>query len=173
YQTSQGIKTIPKDTVQRIQHQVPSAPPGATSRSYGIALENDREATSGANRRQVTMPFSTSSKDVSDEIVQRLKENVRSDPGDLTAKNELIEALNSYASLQLLKGDAQAASKSLLEALTYDKKNLKTLLNLSILLYQSAEYRAAEELLLRVIQSDSRNRYGHYLLGEVYYAQDK
>ena len=173
YQTSQGIKTIPKDTVQRVQHQVPSAPPGATSRSYGIAIETDRETTSGANRRQVSMPFSVSSKDVSDEIVLRLKENVRSDPGDLRAKNELIEALNSYASLQLLKGDAQSARRSLQQALAYDKRNLMTLLNLSILLYQAAEYRGAEELLLEVIRNDSRNRYGHYLLGEVYYAQDK
>lgn len=173
YQTSQGIKTIPKSTVQHIQHQEPIAPPGPTPRKYGIALETNREPTSGANRGHVTMPFNVPSKDVSDAIVLRLKENVRADPSDLRSKNELIEALNSYASLQLLKGDAQAARSSLQQALAYDKKNLMTLLNLAILLYQTAEYRGAEELLLGVIQNDSRNRYGHYLLGEVYYAQDK
>jgi tetratricopeptide (TPR) repeat protein len=173
YQTSQGTKTIPKSTVQRIQHQEPSAPPGRTPKKYGIALETGREPTSGANRSHVTIPFNVPSKDVSDAIILRLKENVRTDPGDLRSKNELIEALNSYASLQLLKGDAQAARSSLQQALAYDKKNLMTLLNLSILLYQTAEYRSAEDLLLGVIQNDSRNRFGHYLLGEVYYAQDK
>src|SRR5262249_13875047 len=40
-------------------------------------------------------------------------------------------------------------------------------------LYHIAEYRNAEDLLSEVIQEDSRNQYGHYLLGEVYYAQDK
>src|SRR5262245_34272608 len=173
YQTSQGIKTLSKRAVQRVQHQEPIAFPRATPTRYGIAQETDPVMTSGASHSQVTIPFNVSSKEVSDEIVLRLKENVRSDPGDLRSKSELIEALNSYASLQLLKGAAQAARKSLQQALTYDKKNLVTLLNLSILLYQTAEYRTAEDLLLGVIQNDSRNRYGHYLLGEVYYAQDK
>ena len=119
------------------------------------------------------MPLNAPSKDVSDVIISRLKENVKVDASDLRSRKELIEALNSYASLQFLKGDVQGAKNSLQQALAYDKKHLMTLLNLAIVLCQTAEYRNAEDLLLGVIQSDARNRYGYYLLGEVYYAQDK
>ncbi len=173
YQTSQGIKTIPKSTVQRIQHQEPTASPGYSPKKYGIALETGGAPSSGTNRSRVSMPLNVPSKDVSDAIIVRLKENVKADPSDLRSKKELIEALNSYASLHFLRGDTQAAKSSLQQALAYDQKNPVTLLNLAILLYQAAEYRNAEDLLLGVIQHDSRNRYGHYLLGEVYYAQDK
>jgi tetratricopeptide (TPR) repeat protein len=173
YESSQGIKTIPKGTVQRIQRQRPIASPGSTPKRYGIASESAGEPTSVIKNSRATMPLNVPSKDVSDAIILRLKENVKADPDDLRSKNELIEALNSYASLQLLRGDAQAAKNSLQQALGYDKKNLMTLLNMAVLLYQTAEYRNAEDLLLGVTQHDSRNRYAHYLLGEVYYAQDK
>ena len=173
YQTSQGIKTVPRNTVKGIQHQEPKVSPGSSARRYGIAQETDQVTTSGAKRNHVAIPFSVPSNEVSEAIVLRLTENVRADPGDLRSKNQLIEALNSYASLQLLKGNSQVAKNSLQQALTYDRKNLMTLLNLAALLYQTAEYRGAEELLLGGLQNDSRNQYGHYLLGEVYYAQDK
>jgi len=173
YQTSQGIKTIPKSTVQDVQHQEPAVAPEPPPKKYGIALETEGTLTLGTNRSRVSMPLNIPSKDVSDAIIVRLKENVKSDPGDLRSKNELIQALNSYASLQLLKGDAQAAKGTLQQALAYDQRNLMTLVNLAILFYQAAEYRNAEDLLLGVIQHDSRNRYGYYLLGEAYYAQDK
>lgn len=170
YETSQGIKTISASIVQRIQRQMPVASP--IPKRYGIA-ETGGEPTPGTNHSRVAMPLNAPSKDVSDVIISRLKENVKVDASDLRSRKELIEALNSYASLQFLKGDVQGAKNSLQQALAYDKKYLMTLLNLAIVLCQTAEYRNAEDLLLGVIQSDARNRYGYYLLGEVYYAQDK
>lgn len=119
------------------------------------------------------MPFTSISQDVSEETIKRLKENVKADPANLRAKNDLIEALNSYASLQLLRGDSHGAKDTLRQALSYDQKNLNTMLNLAVLSYRAGEYRAAEDLLVDSLQRDPKNHYSHYLLGEVYYAQDK
>ena len=61
----------------------------------------------------------------------------------------------------------------MLQALSYDQRHLQTRLNLAVLNYQTGEYRAAEDLLVDSLQGDPKNEYSHYLLGEVYYAQDK
>ncbi len=172
YETSEGVKTIPAGVVQRIQPQKPLASPAGEVKRYGIAKEAS-ELVSSTNRSPVALPLSVTSQDVSDEVIVRLRENLKSDPNDVRSKHALIEALNSYASLQLLKGDASGAKNSLQQALSLEKKSLPTLLNLAVLLYHTAEYRNAEDLLSEVIQEDSRNQYRHYLLGEVYYAQDK
>jgi tetratricopeptide (TPR) repeat protein len=172
YQTSQGVKTMPAVAVQRIQPQKPLASPGAEVKRYGIGVEAG-DPVPGANRSPVALLLNVTSQDVSEGIIVRLKENLKNDPNDLRSKRSLIEALNSYASLQLLKGDASGAKSSLQQALGYDKKSSTTLLNLAVLLYHTAEYRNAEDVLSEVIQEDSRNQYGRYLLGEVYYAQDK
>jgi len=172
YETSEGVKTIPAWAVRRIQSQKPLVSPAGEVKRYGIAKESG-ELVSSSNRNPVALPLSVTSQDVSDEVIVRLRENLKSDPNDVRSKHALIEALNSYASLQLLKGDTSGAKNSLQQALSLDKKNLQTLLNLAVLLYHIAEYRNAEDLLSEVIQEDSRNQYGHYLLGEVYYAQDK
>jgi tetratricopeptide (TPR) repeat protein len=121
----------------------------------------------------VTIAADPGTKGVSEEIIKRLTQNLDEDPGNLRFKKELVSALNSYASLQSLRGDLQGAQSSLERALSYDKTNLTTLINLATLQYQTGNYRASEDLLLSVTQTDSKVQYAHYLLGEAYYAQDK
>jgi tetratricopeptide (TPR) repeat protein len=173
YQTSQGIQTIPRSRVQKIQEQRPVASPETGTKKYGIGVVVSGEAAASANRNPIAIPLNVPTKDVSDETILRLKENLKADPNDVQSKRGLVQALNSYASLQLLRGDTSGAKSSLEQALVYDKTHLITSLNLAILFYQTAEYRSAEELLSGLVQKDSRSQYGHYLLGEVYYAQDK
>ena len=173
YQTSDGIKTIPKSSVQRIYHEKSSTSTGLPSRRYGIAIEDGSSAKPGVIRPAVTVPMDVGSKEVSEELIKRLTENLNGDPGNFRSKKELISALNSYASLQFLRGDLQGAKNSLERALGYEKTHLTTLINFAVLQYQTGDYRAAEDLLLRTVQIDSRSQYAHYLLGEAYYAQDK
>jgi len=172
YQTSQGINTIPRNRVQKIQQQRHVDSPETRTKKYGFGVESG-EAAASATRNPIAIPLNVPSKDVSDETILRLKENLKANPDDVQLKRGLVQALNSYASLQLLRGDPSGAKNSLEQALVYDKTNPTTLLNLAILFYQTAEYRSSEELLSGLVQKDSRSHYGHYLLGEVYYAQDK
>ena len=173
YQSSAGTKTLPKSSVNRIEHQEPAPGSVFPTRKYGIAIETVADSSSRSSHGAVPVPLASNSKDVSEETIKRLKENVEADPVNLRAKNDVIEALNSYASLQLLRGDSRGARNSLLQALSYDQRHLQTRLNLAVLNYQTGEYRAAEDLLVDSLQRDPKNQYSHYLLGEVYYAQDK
>src|SRR5262245_52349380 len=60
---------------------------------------------------------------VSKEELGRLRERLRADPTDSTAKAELVYALNAVASLEIAKGDIVGARNSLDEALRLDKRN--------------------------------------------------
>ena len=173
YQSSAGTKSLPKSSVQRVEHQQATSGSALPTRKYGIAIETATGASSTPSRSAVPVPFTSISKDVSEETIKRLKENVMADPANLRARNNLIEALNSYASLQLLRGDLRGARSSLLQALDYDPKYLTTMISLAHLNYQAGEYRAAEDLLIDSLRRDPKNQYLHHLLGEVYYAQDK
>ncbi len=173
YQTSDGIKAIPKSSTYRIQQEKRGSEGGFPGRKYGFAqVEGPNTVDLGRGDSLSIAPTNTS-KDLSEEVVRRLTENVRSNPDDTRSKHQLISALNSLASLQLLRGDASAAKASLHQALSHDKRNPTTLANLAIVHLQSGEFRSAEELLLDLARVDSGNAYVRYLLGEAYYAQDK
>jgi tetratricopeptide (TPR) repeat protein len=173
YQTSEGVKTIPRSSVQRIYYETSTARTALPSRKYGIAVEDQTSSKPDVIRPAMTVPSDMGTKEVSEEIIKRLAQNLNDDPGDLRSKKELINALNSYASLQSIRGDLQGAQNTLERALSYDKTNLTTLINFATLQYQTGNYRAAEDLLLHSIKIDSKIQYAHYLLGEAYYAQDK
>ena len=173
YQTGGKVQTLPKSAVKRIQEQKPlPAPEGAVPR-YGIGMD-DRGAAAGEKpllSKTTNLRGGTSA--VSNELLNRLRENLKSAPADPHAKSELAQALNSLASLQVAQGDFSAAKSSLEEALALDKKSLTTLANLAIVNYRTGNYRASEDLLLACIGMDKRDQWIHSLLGEAYYAQEK
>lgn len=173
YQTAGGVRSLTKASVQRIQTQKPAQPPGASPRKYGIAVEYGVRQNPGSTQPLMNLPTSQGSKEISDDVIRRLKENVKSDPNDLRAKTELIQTLNSMAMLQRVKGDLKGAKESLQQALSFDKRQPATLSNLAIIYYLSGDYRSSEDLLLNLLQVSPKDQFAHYLLGEAYYAQDK
>jgi tetratricopeptide (TPR) repeat protein len=170
YQTPSGVKIIPRDTVSKIKAQqaVPSPDPSAP---FGLAIPLESASKPPAT---IVLPAAAAGKEqVSDELIKRLREAVSSDPSSPAARRRLVEALNIYASMQVLKGEARTARDLLQEAYQLDKNFRPTLVHLAVVNYQASAYHAAENLLLEALRLQDRDSYAHYLLGEAYYAQDK
>lgn len=172
YDSRGTVQILPKSAVKRIQRQKGLAAPEGPTPKYGIATE-DRSPPIEKPIPAKATGLSSNAVIVSKELLNRLRENFKSDPSSSHAKSELIQALNSLASLQVAQGDLSGAASSLEEALTMDRKEKSTLANLAIVNYRTGKYRAAEDLLLTCLERDLRDQTIHFLLGEVYYAQDK
>ena len=169
YQTRQGIQSLPKSSVRRIQEEKSAPPPSIRK------WESVREAgsTPAKSASDLVIPSGPGSTSVSTEALDRLRENLKADPADAAAKSELIQALNSVASLQLTQGDFSSAKSSFEEALALDKRNPIILSNLAITNLRLGNYRAAEDLLLACLEIDKTNQRTYYLLGRAYYSQEK
>ena len=173
YQTGGIVQILQKSSVKRIQAQkaVPGSE-GATPR-YGIATNGSTPATVETPTPSSSTVLRGSASAVSKELLNQLRENLKSAPGDPHAKSELAQALNSLASLQAAQGDLPAAKNSLEEARRLAEKDLAILTNLAIVNYRTGNYRASEDLLLACVEMNKRDQETHYLLGEAYYAQEK
>src|SRR5262249_30046884 len=112
YQTSRGIRSVPKTSVRRIQAErlvdVPRPKKGVLSDVVGGASANGGSSTASPS----TLPAE------SREMLSRLRENLRSDASNARAKAQLISALASIASLQIGQGDFPGAIVTLQEART-------------------------------------------------------
>ncbi len=172
YQTSKGIQSLPKSSVQSIRHEEPPAPSGG--RKWVQISPDGPGAQTGASAP--TPPLSvpaSSGAALSKEALGRLRDNLRADPSDATAKAELVHALNSVASLQVSQGDLASAQSSLEEALNLDKRNPVLLSNLATVHFRSGNYQRSQDLLLACLEVDRNNQWAYYLLGETYYKQEK
>ena len=173
YQSFTGIQSVSKSLVRRIQVQKPA--PADPSRwnypkSFGPwVAPTDFDLTVPKVTPPPQFPSSQSSK----AIVERCLRNVEANPSDENSRQKLRQALNAYASVQLLKGDRLGARKSLDQALGYDQNDLKTLMNLAFVTYRVGAYRASVDSLQQVIEFAPNIAYAHSLLGAAYYAQDQ
>jgi tetratricopeptide (TPR) repeat protein len=173
YQTGGKVQTLQKSSVKRIQEQKAQPAPETAAPRYGIAIDDGNSATVKRPLPSSPTVLRGSASAVSKELLNQLRDNLKSAPADPHAKSELAYALNSLASLQAAQGDLSAAKSSLEEALVLNKKNLAILRNLAIINYRTGNYRASEDLLLTCLEMDKRDQETHYLLGEAYYAQEK
>jgi tetratricopeptide (TPR) repeat protein len=171
YQTGQGVQSLPKSSVRRIQEQKPTH--GHAQQKYGIAAEDGNRAAQSVPKLLTEISSNVPSKAATKEVLIRLRENLKSDPSDAHSKAELVLALNSVAALQLTQGDFSSAKSSLEEALALDRRNSILLSNLAVANFQMGNFRAAEDLLLTSLEIDRKNQGTYYLLGEAYYAQEK
>jgi tetratricopeptide (TPR) repeat protein len=89
------------------------------------------------------------------------------------AKAQLVQALNSVASLQVAEGDLASAESSLEEALKLEPRNAALLSNLATIHFRLGHYQKVENLLLTCLEIDKKNPWTYYLLGETYYRQEK
>jgi tetratricopeptide (TPR) repeat protein len=174
YQTGGKVQTLQKSSVKRIQEQKALPAAEGSAPRYGIAIIDDgNPAVLERSVPSKTTILRGSTAAVSKELLNQLRENLKSAPADSHAKSELAQALNSLASLQAAQGDLPAAKKSLEEARGLSKKDRAILTNLAIVNYRTGDYRASEDLLLACLEMDKRDQETHYLLGEAYYAQEK
>jgi tetratricopeptide (TPR) repeat protein len=175
YQTGGIVQILQKSSVKRIQAQkaIPAPEPEGATPRYGIAINGSTPATVETPTPSSSTVLRGSASAVSKELLNQLRENLKSAPGDPHAKSELAQALNSLASLQAAQGDLPAAKNSLEEARRLTEKDLAILTNLAIVNYRTGNYRASEDLLLACVEMNKRDQETHYLLGEAYYAQEK
>ena len=171
YRVGETTKSIPKSQVRKIQIEKIKQP-NSKAPKYGFG-EETRSQSPSSGGPPVNINVKSGPNSINEDVLRRLQENVRSDPEDRISRMQLVEALNSVAALQVGKGELSVARSNLQLALTYDKKSALTLWNLALLNYKSGEYRASEDLLLTLVESDRRNPQFHYLLGEALYSQDK
>jgi tetratricopeptide (TPR) repeat protein len=173
YRATSGIKSLPAGKVRRIQEQKPDSSPPNPQRNYGIAIEVPALNGSQTLPVPLNLPAAGYSEEVSVNVIERLKENLKANPEDVKSRNDLAAALNSLGSLQYLNGDSAGARSTLQQALRIEPRNVAILVSCAVVQYRSGEYREAEETLSTALQIDPGNQFAHYLLGETYYAQDK
>jgi len=170
YTNNEQIGTLPKSRVLRIQQEKETpAPPPAQRWGIGVAQGGPAGQSFSPSAPNAMAGGST----VSKEALARLRENLNADPSDTRAKGELVYALNSVAALEMAQGDLKSAQRDLEEALRLDRSNPMISSNLAVILLRLGNYRAAEELLLTSLESDKKNQWTYYLLGEAYYQQEK
>jgi tetratricopeptide (TPR) repeat protein len=170
YQTSSGVKAIPRNAVSKIKAQQPMPSPDPSA-PFGLAIPAESISKPPATIPLPSAPLSQ--EQVSDDLIKRLREAALSDSSNPMARRRLVEALNVHASMQMLKGEIRQARDLLLEAYKLDKNFRPTLVHLAVVNYRTSDYRAVENLLLEALRVQDRDSYAHYLLGEAYYAQDK
>jgi tetratricopeptide (TPR) repeat protein len=173
YQTGDKIQTLPKSIVKRIQEQKALPAPEGSAPRHGIAIDDHSPVATEKSISPKINSLKSSSSTVSNELLNRLRENLKAAPADPHARSELTQALNALAALQATQGDLSGAKSNLEEALGLDKKDLATLSNLAIVNYRTGNYRASEDLLVACLGMDKRDQGIHFLLGEAYYAQEK
>src|SRR5438552_4381019 len=177
YTNNERIGSLPKSRVLRIQQEkeTPAPLPG---QRWGIGVPQGGPAgqSSSPSAPNAMAGGSTGAGPapaVSKEALARLRENLNADPSDTQAKGELVYALNSVAALEVAQGDLKSAQRDLEEALRLDGRNPLLSSNLAVILLRLGNYHAAEELLLTSLESDKKNQWTYYLLGEAYYQQEK
>jgi tetratricopeptide (TPR) repeat protein len=172
YQTSKGIQSLPRSSVRSIRQEKPA--PAPSVQKWGNVADQPNQTGTNSSALAPSVPsISGSGTVVSKDILARLRDNLYADPSDAVAKAELVQALNSIASLQAAEGDLASAQNSLEEALNLDKRNTALLSNLAAIHFRSGNYQKAEDLLVTCLQIDGKNQWTHYLLGETYYKEEK
>jgi tetratricopeptide (TPR) repeat protein len=170
YHSTQGVQSLPRSSVIKIKTQqaMPAADP------FTVRDVNVGGATGSKPPAVIPLPSSPVAKEtVNYELITRLRAAALAEPANPTLKLHLAGALNVYASLRILNGDYKQAKDLLLEAYKCDKSFRPTLIHLAVVHYQTGDYRLAENLLLEALKAQDNDSYSHYLLGEVYYAQDQ
>jgi hypothetical protein len=173
YQSGDRVQALPKSTVKRIQEQKALPAPEGSAPRHGIAIDDRSPIADEKSISPRANSLRSSGSAVSNELLNRLRENLKAAPTDPHAKSELTQALNALAALQVAQGDLSGAKRSLEEAMALDKKDLATLSNLAIVNYRTGNYRATEDLLIACLGMEKRDQGTHLLLGEAYYAQEK
>ena len=166
YQTSRGVRSLPKSRVRDIQAENPLPPPSPSAKKWSLESVVDEAGTNSK-----ATPSNSTGDAVSNESLTRLRQNLSTNPGDPRAQSELIQALNSVAWLQLTQGDLPGARRSLEEALKLNTRDPAITSNLAVVHLRMSNYRAAEDLLKAALSLDRNNQETYYLLGATYYAQ--
>jgi tetratricopeptide (TPR) repeat protein len=167
YQTSRGVRSVPKTNVRRIQAETPVDVPSPKKWVLGEVVGSPPANAGSGTASTSTLPAE------SREMLSRLRENLRSDPSNPRARGQLISALASIASLQMGQGDFPGAIVTLQEARTLDSRNLVILQNLAVIHLRSGGFKDAEEPLREALKINNTDQDFHYLLGEAYYGQEK
>ncbi len=153
YTNKDEIGSLPKSRVLRIQQEkeTPAPPPG---QRWGIGVPQGGPAGQSSSPSAPNAMAGGST--VSKEALARLRENLNADPSE-----------------EIAQGDLKSAQRDLEEALRLDGRNPLLSSNLAVILLRLGNYHAAEELLLTSLESDKKNQWTYYLLGEAYYQQEK
>ena len=117
----------------------------------GFGIESSSPSPSPTATPSIEPSVKLGSNSFNEEILKKLQENIRSNPDDQASKLQLIQVLNSIASLQVSRGELGAAKSTLQSALAFNKKSSMTLWNLAVLNFKTGEFRAAEDLLLTLV----------------------
>jgi tetratricopeptide (TPR) repeat protein len=94
-------------------------------------------------------------------------------PASAERKSRYQKALRDAIHWQIKRNDLAAALSSMEDYLRLDPENLQANLTLAWLLIKRAQYPQAENVLLRARVQNNHSAELHYLLGTVYYQQDR
>jgi len=148
--------------------------PGAIQRQQSVPVEVLDEALSvGEDASGVIDPEVIRDGEFDQARLTGIENEFRLQPANAERKLRYQKALRDVIQWQIKRNDLGSALSSIDSYLRLDPDNLQANLTLSWLLIKRGQYPQAENVLLKSLVQNNQSAELHYLLGSVYYHQDR
>jgi len=148
--------------------------PGAIQRQQSVPVEVLDEALSlGEDASGVIDPEVIRDGQFDQARLTGIENEFRLQPANAERKLRYQKALRDVIQWQIKRNDLGSALSSIDSYLRLDPDNLQANLTLSWLLIKRGQYPQAENVLLKSLVQNNQSAELHYLLGSVYYHQDR
>jgi len=180
YERNGNVFGFSKELVERIESG-PYRPepryavsPGAIQRQQSVPVEVLDEALSlGEDASGVIDPEVIRDGQFDQARLTGIENEFRLQPANAERKLRYQKALRDVIQWQIKRNDLGSALSSIDSYLRLDPDNLQANLTLSWLLIKRGQYPQAENVLLKSLVQNNQSAELHYLLGSVYYHQDR
>ena len=179
YERNGNVFGFSKELVERIESG-PYRPeprdavnPGAIQHQQSVPVEVLDEALSLGDATGVNDPEVIRDGQLDQTRLTMIENEFRLQPANTERKLRYQKALRDVVQWQVKRNDLGSALSSIDSYLRLDPDNLQANLTLSWLLIKRGQYPQAENVLLRSRVQNNHSAELHYLLGSVYYHQDR
>ena len=179
YERNGNVFGFSKELVERIESG-PYRPeprdavsPGATQRQQSVPVEVLDEALTLGDTAEVNDPEVIHDGQLDQARFTEIEKEFRQQPANTERKLRYQKALRDVIQWQIKRNDLGSALSSIDSYLRLDPDNLQANLTLSWLLIKRGQYPQAENVLLKSRVQNDHSAELHYLLGSVYYHQDR
>ena len=179
YERNGNVFGFSKELVERIESG-PYRPeprdvvsPGAIQRQQSVPVEVLDEALSLGDASGVNDPEVIRDGQLDQTRLTGIENEFRLQPANAERKLRYQKALRDVVQWQIKRNDLGSALSSIDSYLRLDPDNLPANLTLGWLLIKRGQYPQAENVLLKSLVQNNQSAELHYLLGSVYYHQDR
>ena len=176
YERNGNVFGFSRELVERIEsgpYRSDAVSPSDVQRQLSVPVEVLDEALSLADVTGVNYPMVIRDGQLDQNRLTMIANEFRLQPGNAGRKLRYLKALHDVVQWQVKHNDLGSALSSIDSYLRLDPDNLQANLTLSWLFIKRGQYPQAENVLLKSRVQNNHSAELHYLLGTVYYHQDR